>query len=93
MSKLKLMSLEILSNIKGASSSESIEKLFDAVRNAVAEQEDIDFINLFSNNSVTVDNLREDIVENSSSIEKQIIIDNFPSQKHNYLVVPKVIEE
>ena len=42
---------------------------------------------------VTVDDLREDVVINASSAEKQHIIDHFPKQKNNYLVVPKVIEE
>ena len=86
----KLASLEILSNIKGADSSESIEKLFDTVRNATVVEQKND---LFSNNVVTVDDLREDLVEEASSEEKQIIINNFPNQKNNYLLVPKVIEE
>jgi Asp-tRNA(Asn)/Glu-tRNA(Gln) amidotransferase C subunit len=50
-------------------------------------------LDLSSDNVVTVDDLREDVVINASSAEKQNIIDNFPKQKNNYLVVPKVIEE
>jgi len=48
---------------------------------------------LFSDKAVTVDELRDDVVEDAPPLEKQIIIDNFPKQKNNYLVVPKVIEE
>ena len=86
----KLMSLEMLSNIKGVNSSEAIEKLFDIVRNATVAAPDN---NSYSNHIVTVDELREDWVEEASTLEKQLIIDNFPDQKNNYLIVPKVIEE
>ena len=86
----KLASLEFLSNIKGSPSSESIEKLFDIVRSATFATQHND---LFSNPVVTVDDLREDRVEEASSVEKKIIINNFPAQKNNYLIVPKVIEE
>ncbi|MDR0795886.1 MAG: hypothetical protein LBE79_07560 [Tannerella sp.] len=89
----KFMSLEVLSNIKGADASESIEKLFDMVHNAETGQEMIHAMDLHSNHIVAVDDLRADIVEDASSEEKQIILDNFPNQKNNYLVVPKVIEE
>ena len=86
----KLASLEVLSNIKGVHSSGSIETLFYIVRNtSVIEQEN----DLFSNHVVTVDDLREDRVEEASPAEKQIILDNFPNQKNNYLLVPIVIEE
>ena len=44
-------------------------------------------------NAVTTENLREDVIVEASDAEKQCIIDNFPNQKDNYLVVPKVIEE
>jgi len=86
----KLASLEILANIKGTNSSESFEKLFDIVRNASVVEQTND---LFSSHVVTVDDLREDRVEEASSLEKQIIINNFPNQKNNYLLVNKVIEE
>ena len=89
----ELRSLEILSNIKDATSSESVEQLFGTVRAAVSEQNDIDFVKLMSNSAVATDDLREDTVIESSETERQIIIDNFPLSKNNYLVVPKVIEE
>ena len=44
-------------------------------------------------NAVTTDDLREDIVVEASDAEKRLIIDNFPKEKDNYLVVPRVIEE
>jgi Asp-tRNA(Asn)/Glu-tRNA(Gln) amidotransferase C subunit len=89
----KFMPLELLSTIKGAKSSEPIEKLFDIVRNADAGQETESSIDLISNHLVAVDKLREDIVKDTTSVEKQIILDNFPNQKNNYLVVHRVIEE
>ena len=46
-----------------------------------------------SGNAVTADDLREDIVIEVSDAEKRLIIDGFPSEKNNCLVVPKVIEE
>jgi Asp-tRNA(Asn)/Glu-tRNA(Gln) amidotransferase C subunit len=42
---------------------------------------------------VSLDGLRDDVVLDSSAIEKQIIIENFPKEKDGYLVVSKVIEE
>jgi Asp-tRNA(Asn)/Glu-tRNA(Gln) amidotransferase C subunit len=45
------------------------------------------------NNSVSINDLRDDVVIESSAIEKQIIIENFPKEKNGYLVVSKVIEE
>jgi len=43
--------------------------------------------------TITTDDLRDDIVVGVSCIEKQSIIDSFPNEKNNYLVVPRVIEE
>ena len=39
-----------------------------------------------------VSDLREDIVIESSAIERQIILENFPNKKNGFLVVAKVIE-
>ena len=89
----ELTSLEILTNIKDAASSESVGQMFGIVREAVLEQNNIDFVELMSESAVTINALREDIVIESSAKERQIIIDNFPLSKNNYLVVPKVIEE
>ena len=89
----ELTSLEILTNIKDAAASESVGQLFGMIRSAVEEQNDVDFVELMANNAVATNELREDVAIESSERERQIIIDNFPSSKNNYLVVPKVIEE
>ncbi|UAM97049.1 hypothetical protein K8354_12035 [Polaribacter litorisediminis] len=86
----KMMTVDILSSIKGAQPSESVNKLFDVIKNANTTNNN-SFNN--QNNAVSLNDLREDIVFNSSSIEKQIIIENFPQEKNGYLVVAKVIEE
>ena len=75
----ELTSFENLSNIKGTISSE--------------EKNKIDLIDRLSQNAISVEELREDIVMEATTVEKQRIIDNFPNKKNNYLVVPKVIEE
>ena len=89
----ELTSLEILTNIKDATASESVGQLFGIVRAAVSETNDIDFVELISDKAVPISELREDVVIESSERERQIMIDNFPFKKNNYLVVPKVIEE
>ena len=89
----ELTSLEILTNIKDAVASESAWQLFGIVRAAVPEQDEVDFVELLPDNAVTTDELREDIEIETSGTERQIIIDNFPLSKNNYLVVSKVIEE
>lgn len=86
----KLMTVDVLSSIKGAKESETVNKLFEVIKNANNPNK-----NSFntSNNVVSLDDLREDIVINSSKLEKEIIIENFPKEKKGYLVVAKVIEE
>ncbi|KJD32676.1 hypothetical protein PW52_15700 [Tamlana sedimentorum] len=86
----KLMTVDILSSIKGAKPSEAVNKLFDDIKNADINSEAS--INL-NKNSVSLQDLRDDIVIESSALEKQIIIENFPKEKNGYLVVSKVIEE
>jgi Asp-tRNA(Asn)/Glu-tRNA(Gln) amidotransferase C subunit len=85
-----MMTVDILSSIKGAQPSETVNKLFDVIKNA-----NISNNNSFNNhnNAVSLDDLREDIAIDSAAIEKQIIIENFPKEKNGYLVVAKVIEE
>ena len=90
---IELTPLETLSNIEGATSSEAIENLFNTLRDVEMEINGDDFISLLSGNAVTTDDLREDVVVEASDDEKRLIIKNFPSEKDNYLVVPKVIEE
>ena len=86
----KIMTVDILSSIKGAQPSEAVNKLFDVIKNAQPTNN-----NSFNNynNSVSLNDLRDDVVIESSALEKQIIIENFPKEKKGYLVVSKVIEE
>lgn len=85
----KIMPVDILSSIKGAKSSEAVDKLFDVIKNAKVNQNSS---NQNAKNAVSIDSLRADVVENSSEITKQIIKENFPKEKDGYLVVSKVIE-
>ena len=84
------MTVDVLSSIKGAKPSDTVNKLFDVIKNASISNN-----NSFNNhnNAVSLDDLREDIVIDSAVIEKQIIIENFPKEKNGFLVVSKVIEE
>lgn len=86
----KIMTVDVLSSIKGAQPSEAVNKLFDVIKNA---QTNNTALNNNSNNCVSLNDLRDDVVIESSAIEKQIIIENFPKEKNGYLVVSKVIEE
>ena len=85
----KIMTVDILSSIKGAQPSESVNKLFDVIKNASSNNNTLKNVNY---NCVSVSDLREDIVIESSAIEKQIILENFPNKKNGFLVVAKVIE-
>ena len=86
----KIMTVDVLSSITGAQPSETVNKLFEVIKNANTTNN-----NSFNNhnNGVSLNDLRDDVVIDSSSIEKQIIIENFPKEKNGYLVVSKVIEE
>lgn len=86
----KIMTVDILSSIKGAQPSEAVNKLFDVIKNA--QPTNNNSLNNVNYNCVSVNNLREDVVIESSAIEKQIIVENFPNKKNGYLVVAKVIE-
>jgi Asp-tRNA(Asn)/Glu-tRNA(Gln) amidotransferase C subunit len=87
----KMMTVDILSSITGAQESESVNKLFDVIKNANSSNNNS--YNKNHNNAVSVNELREDIVIDSPKVEKQIIIENFPKEKNGYLVVSKVMEE
>tara|TARA_R110001583_G_scaffold73602_3_gene204677 strand:- start:974 stop:1243 length:270 start_codon:yes stop_codon:yes gene_type:complete len=87
----KIMTVDILSSIKGAKPSETVNKLFDAIKNAQPTNNNSS--NNVNYNCVSLNDLREDIVMESSVLEKQIIIENFPKSKNGYLVVAKVIED
>lgn len=86
----KMMTVDVLSSIKGAKESKTVSKLFDVIKNANTSNTNTSSI---ANNAVSLNDLREDIVINSSQLEKDIIIENFPKEKNRYLVVAKVIEE
>ncbi len=85
------MTVDILSSIKGAQPSEAVNKLFDVIKNA--HPANSNSLNNVNNNAVSINNLRDDVVIESSAIEKEIIIENFPNKKNGYLVVAKVIED
>ncbi len=86
------MTLEVLSSIKGAEASESVNALFDAIKNSQI----ISAAGSLSDTSrytVLLNDLRDDKVIESSELEKRIIKENFPLQENGYLVVSKVIED
>ena len=85
------MTVDILSSIKGAQPSKAVNKLFEAIKNANSTNNNS--FNKNHTNAVSLDDLRDDVVIDSSNIEKQLIIENFPKEKNGYLVVAKVIEE
>ncbi|WP_348798995.1 Asp-tRNA(Asn)/Glu-tRNA(Gln) amidotransferase subunit GatC [Flavobacterium adhaerens] len=84
------MTVDILSSIKGAQPSESVNKLFDVIKNANSSNENS--FNNVNRNCVSLNDLREDVVVESSAIEREIILENFPNKKNGFLVVAKVIE-
>ncbi|GAA3616018.1 hypothetical protein Q4Q39_01475 [Flavivirga amylovorans] len=86
----KIMTVDVLSSIKGAQPSEAVNRLFDVIKNAQTTNNNP--FNNNHNNCVSLDNLRDDVVIESSTVEKQIIKDNFPKEKDGYLVVSKVID-
>lgn len=86
----KIMTVDVLSSIKGAQPSEAVNKLFEVIKNANSTNNTFNNVN---NNCVSLNDLRDDVVIESSETEKQIIKENFPKEKDGYLVVAKVIEE
>lgn len=84
------MTVDVLSSIKGAQPSESVNQLFDVIKSANPSNNNPS--NNVNYNCVSVNDLREDVVIESSAIEKQIILENFPNKKNGFLVVAKVIE-
>ena len=85
------MTVDILSSIKGAEPSEAVDKLFDVIKNA--QPNNTNSFNNVNPNAVSLNDLREDVVVKSSTIEREIIKENFPKEKNGYLVVSKVIED
>ena len=89
----KIMTVDVLSSIKGAQSSEAVNKLFEVIKNAnTTNNNAFNSNNNNNNNTVSLNELRDDVVIESSEIEKQIIKENFPKEKDGYLVVTTVIE-
>ena len=86
----KIMTVDVLSSIKGAQPSEAVNQLFEVIKNA--NSSNLNTVNLLEN-SVSLSDLRDDVVIDSDEREKQIILNNFPKKKNGYLVVAKVIEE
>jgi|TARA_B110000305_G_C19237689_1_gene538334 Asp-tRNA(Asn)/Glu-tRNA(Gln) amidotransferase C subunit len=84
------MTVDILSSIKGAQPSEAVNKLFEEIKNANPTTNNS--LNNVNHNAVSINDLREDVVVESSVVERQIIKENFPIEKEGYLVVAKVIE-
>jgi Asp-tRNA(Asn)/Glu-tRNA(Gln) amidotransferase C subunit len=84
------MTVDILSSIKGAQPSEAVNKLFEEIKNANPTTNNS--LNNVNHNAVSINDLREDFVVESSVVERQIIKENFPIEKEGYLVVAKVIE-
>lgn len=84
------MTVDVLSSIKGALPSESVNQLFDVIKNANSSNNNA--VNNVNRNCVSVSDLRDDVVVESSAIEKELIIENFPNKKNGFLVVAKVIE-
>ncbi|MBP8793229.1 MAG: hypothetical protein KBH29_08620 [Lutibacter sp.] len=87
----KIMTVDILSSIKGAQPSEAVDKLFEVIKNA--HPANSNSLNNVNNNAVSINSLRDDVVIESAAIERQLIIENFPNEKNGYLVVAKVIED
>jgi Asp-tRNA(Asn)/Glu-tRNA(Gln) amidotransferase C subunit len=90
----KIMPLELLASIKGATSSEAVNELFDVIKNAIPEDP------ATSGNEerhltggISLDDLRSDEVDEGSTLQRELIKKNFPAEKNGFLVVPKVIED
>lgn len=85
------MTLEVLSSIKGATSSKAVDELFKNIKNAHLSDNENNLL-VKHTKVVSLIDLREDVVIASSETERSIIKGNFPKQKNGYLVVSKVIE-
>lgn len=84
------MTVDVLSSIKGAKPSETIQKLFEVVNKADLSAGATTGVG--NSKAVSLDELREDTVVETCMLEKQLIVENFPQEKNGYLVVAKVIE-
>ncbi|MBN2166760.1 MAG: hypothetical protein JW717_10825 [Marinilabiliaceae bacterium] len=89
----KIMTLEVLSSIKGAKSSEAVNELFEVIKKAVPLSSGGDFLQSGVQSAVSLNSLRDDVVIASSEEERRLIRENFPKEKKGFLVVSKVIED
>ncbi|MGF1586614.1 MAG: hypothetical protein ACFCUM_14915 [Bacteroidales bacterium] len=89
----KIMSLELLSSIKGARQSDAIIELFRVIREAFPDEEEAGNMTQTDEGAILFENLREDTVSESDAREKELIAGNFPKEKNGYLVVSKAIED
>jgi Asp-tRNA(Asn)/Glu-tRNA(Gln) amidotransferase C subunit len=89
----KIMSLELLSSIKGARQSDAIAELFRVIRDAFPDNENAGSIAEAGESTIYFENLRNDIIIESDAREKELITGNFPKEKNGYLVVSKAIED
>jgi Asp-tRNA(Asn)/Glu-tRNA(Gln) amidotransferase C subunit len=89
----KLMPLDLLSSIKGASSSEAVTELFRVITKAVPEAIVEVKEQAGKDIPVSVDSLRSDEMKECPENVKEIIRNNFPEEKNGFLVVPKVIDD
>jgi Asp-tRNA(Asn)/Glu-tRNA(Gln) amidotransferase C subunit len=89
----KIMSLELLSSIKGARQSDAIAELFRVIKDAFPENENSGSVSELDESVMYFENLREDNVIESDTREKELITGNFPKEKNGYLVVSKAIED
>lgn len=90
----KIMTLELLSNIKGAEPSAAVSELFTIIKEASSLTVDIQGMSADSaGDCVSFDSLRDDVVMESQPSEREIIRENFPAISGGFLVVSKVIEE
>lgn len=89
----KLMPLDILSSIKGATSSEAVEELFSIINAAAPGKQGDQQPDSERKGIASMESLRSDTVERSPKEKIKLIKQNFPKEKDGYLVVPKVIED
>jgi len=88
----KTMPLDLLSSIKGAQSSEAVNKLFDVIKGAVPDNHTEASYDM-DEHAVSIHDLRSDEPASCDADQKELIRKNFPAEKNGYLVVPKVMEE
>lgn len=87
------MPLDLLSSIKGASSSDAVSELFNVIKKAVPDRKSQSMQTQDMDHTVSVENLRKDEVRECAESVREIIRANFPAEQDGFLVVPKVIDD